>query len=112
MQYLIQIYSDDDVWEKLSADQQAAVSAEYMQINEDAGVRGGAQLQSADTATTVRVQDGSTLTTDGPFAETKEALGGYWVFEGDDLDAAVAFAARIPAARLGGAIEVRPLVSR
>jgi hypothetical protein len=75
-------------------------------------VTGGAQLQPPDTATTVRVQDGRTLTTDGPFAETKEALGGYYMFEADDLDAAIELAARIPAARLGGAIEVRPLVAR
>ena len=111
MQYLIQIFSDENVWETLSEEQRTAISAEYMQLNEDAGVRGGAQLQPADTATTVRVQDSRTLTTDGPFAETKEAIAGYWVLEADDLDDAVAFAARIPAARLGGAVEVRPLVS-
>ena len=63
-----------------------------------------------ETATTVRVQDGQTLTTDGPFVETKEALGGYLIFEADDLDAAIELAARIPAARLGGAVEVRPIV--
>ena len=73
---------------------------------------GGAQLQPPATATTVRVQDGRTLTTDGPFAETKEALGGYYLLEASDLDAAIELAARIPAARLGGAIEVRPLVER
>jgi hypothetical protein len=113
MQYLIQIYSNgNSVWEELSEDQQAAVTQEYMKLNEDAGVRGGAQLQPPETATTVRVEDGRTLTTDGPFADTKEVLGGYWVLEADDLDAAVDFAARIPAARLGGAVEVRPLVSR
>src|SRR5947209_4034981 len=105
MQYLIQIYNDENVWETLSEEQQTAISAEYMKLNEDAGVRGGAQLEPADTATTVRVQDSRTLTTDGPFAETKEAIAGYWVLEADDLDGAVAFAARIPAARLGGAVE-------
>ena len=68
------------------------------------------QLQSPDTATTVRVQDGKTLTTDGPFAEIKEAIGGYLLFEADDLDAAIELASRIPAARMGGAIEVRPIV--
>ncbi len=68
------------------------------------------QLAEPDTATTVRVEDGETLTTDGPFVATKEALGGYLVFEADDLDAAIELAARIPAARLGGAIEVRPVV--
>ena len=70
----------------------------------------GLGLAEPQTATTVRVQDGQTLTTDGPFVETKEALGGYLIFEADDLDAAIELAARIPAARLGGAIEVRPVV--
>ncbi len=72
----------------------------------------GAQLQSADTATTVRVEGGRTLTTDGPFPESREVLGGYYLLEADDLDTAIEIAARIPAARLGGAIEVRPLVER
>ncbi len=76
------------------------------------GVTGGAQLQPPTTATTVRVEDGKTLTTDGPFAETKEVLGGYYLVEADDLDAAIELAARIPAARMGGAVEVRPLVER
>ena len=70
----------------------------------------GAPIQPAETATTVRVQDGQTLTTDGPFIETKEALGGYYLLEADDLDGALEVAARIPAARFGGAIEVRPVV--
>ena len=70
----------------------------------------GLGLAEPQTATTVRVQNGQTLTTDGPFVETKEALGGYLIFEADDLDAAIELAARIPAARLGGAIEVRPVV--
>ena len=67
-------------------------------------------MQPPDTATTVRVQDGKTLTTDGPFVEMKEALGGYLFFEADDLDAAIELASRVPAARLGGAIEVRPIM--
>jgi hypothetical protein len=66
-------------------------------------------MQDPGTATTVRVQDGRTLTTDGPFAAVKEALGGYLFLEADDLDAAIELAARVPAARLGGAVEVRPL---
>jgi hypothetical protein len=69
-------------------------------------------MANPDTATTVRVQDGQTLTTDGPFVEIKEAIGGYLFFEADDLDAAIELASRIPAARLGGAIEVRPVVER
>ena len=70
----------------------------------------GLQLQPPETATTVRVQDGKTLTTDGPFVEIKEAIGGYLIFEADDLDAAIELASRIPAASMGGAIEVRPIV--
>ena len=67
-------------------------------------------MQAPETATTVRVQDGETLTTDGPFAAVKEALGGYFFLEADDLDAEIELAARVPAARMGGAVEVRPLV--
>ena len=73
------------------------------------GVTPGLRLQPPETATTVRVQDGKTLTTDGPFVEIKEAIGGYLIFEADDLDAAIELAARIPAASMGGAIEVRPI---
>jgi hypothetical protein len=113
MQYLIQVYSAAaDEWENLSEEEQQGVTAEYMGVMQTPGITGGAQLQDPETATTVRVQDGRTLTTDGPFAETKEALGGYYLFEAADLDAAIELAARIPAARLGGAVEVRPLVER
>jgi hypothetical protein len=114
MQYLVQIFTGESIeaWERLSEPEQEAITQEYYAISSAPGVTGGAQLQPPDTATTVRVQDGRTLTTDGPFAETKEALGGYYMFEADDLDAAIELAARIPAARLGGAIEVRPLVAR
>ena len=69
----------------------------------------GVGMAAPETATTVRVQDGKTLTTDGPFVDTKEAVGGYFIFEADDLDAAIEIASRVPAARLGGAIEVRPV---
>ena len=85
-------------------------TADYQAINETPGVTPGHQMQPPETATTVRVQDGKTLTTDGPFVEIKEAIGGYLFFEGDDLDAAIELASRIPAARMGGAIEVRPFV--
>jgi hypothetical protein len=114
MRYLLQIYSSDAPaqWEGLSEDEQNAILGEYFAISNAPGVTGGAQLQPPTTATTVRVQDGRTLTTDGPFPETKEALGGYYLFEAEDLDAAIELAARIPAARLGGAVEVRPLVER
>jgi hypothetical protein len=96
-------------WARLSEDEQNAVYADYKAINENPGVSPGVQMQPPETATTVRVEGGKTLTTDGPFVETKEALGGYLFFEADDVDAAIELAARIPAARMGGAIEVRPL---
>jgi hypothetical protein len=96
-------------WATLSKEEQRAVYADYQAVNETAGVTPGYGLQPPETATTVRVQDGTTLVTDGPFVETKEALGGYLIFEADDLDAAIELAARIPAARLGGAVEVRPI---
>jgi hypothetical protein len=116
MKYMLLIHQGDaptprdpDAWERLSEDEQNAVYSDYKAINETPGVSPGLQLQPPDTATTVRVEDGKTLTTDGPFVATKEALGGYLVFEADDIDAAIELAARIPAARLGGAIEVRPI---
>ena len=114
MQYILQIYSNDSVgsYERLSEDEKQAVMGEYFAISGAPGVTGGAQLQPAATATTVRVEDGRTLTTDGPFPETKEALGGYYLYEADNLDAAIELAARIPAARLGGVVEVRPVVER
>jgi hypothetical protein len=99
-----------DEWATLSEDEQKAVYADYQAINETPGVTPGLGLDVPETATTVRVQDGKTLTTDGPFVEIKEAIGGYLLFEADDLDAAIELASRIPAARLGGAIEVRPIV--
>jgi len=114
MKYMLQIYSGDarTEFDNLSEDQQKAIYGEYLAISEAPGVTDGNQLQPGETATTVRVQDGKTLTTDGPFVETKEALGGYYLFEADDLDAAIELASRIPAARMGGAVEVRPIVER
>jgi hypothetical protein len=102
-------YSPDE-WGRLSEDEQGAVYSAYKSINETPGVSPGVQMQPPETATTVRVQDGKTLTTDGPFVTVKEALGGYLFFEADDLDAAIELASRIPAARMGGAVEVRPVV--
>jgi hypothetical protein len=97
-----------DAWEHLSQEEQGAVYAAYQALNETPGLTPGVRMQPPDTATTVRVQDGKTLTTDGPFVEIKEAIGGYAILEADDLDAAIELAARIPPARLGGAIEIRP----
>jgi hypothetical protein len=102
---------DPDAWNALSQEEQGAIYADYQAINQTPGVTpGDVRMGPPETATTVRVQDGNTLTTDGPFVEMKEALGGYFFYEADDLDAAIALAARVPAARLGGAVEVRPLV--
>ena len=115
MKYMLLIHQGStplpgtDEWEGLSDDEKGAVYGAYQAINETPGVTSGAQMQPPETATTVRVQDGKTLTTDGPFAEMKEALGGYLFFEADDLDAAIELAARVPAASMGGAIEVRPI---
>src|SRR5688572_10631207 len=99
-------------WRRLSEDEQKAVYADYQAINETPGVSPGVQMEAPEAATTVRVEDGKTLTTDGPFVAIKEALGGYLFFEADDLDAAIELAARIPAARMGGGVEVRPIVER
>jgi hypothetical protein len=99
-----------DEWARLSQDEQNAVFSAYKEINETPGVSPGVQMQSPETATTVSVKDGKTLTTDGPFVAVKEALGGYFFFEADDLDAAIELASRVPAARMGGAVEVRPVV--
>ena len=101
-----------DAWDRLSDEERGAVFAGYQAVNETPGMTPGQQLQPPETATTVRVQDGRTLATDGPFVEIKEAVGGYCFFEADDLDAAIELAARIPAARMGGAVEVRPIVER
>ncbi len=114
MKYVLLIHHGDSplpgtpAWEGLSEDEQKAIYADYGAINKTPGVTPGLPLGLAENATTVRVQNGKTLTTDGPFVAVKEALGGYFVFEADDLDAAIELASRIPAARLGGAIEIRP----
>jgi hypothetical protein len=116
MKYMLLIHQGttplpgSEEWESLSEAEKGAVYGAYKAVNETPGFRPGDQMQPPETATTVRVQDGQTLTTDGPFAEIKEAIGGYCFFEADDLDAAIELAARIPAASMGGAIEVRPLV--
>jgi hypothetical protein len=99
-------------WEALPDEDKQAVYRDYGTLNQTPGVTPGVQMAGPDTATTVRVQDGRTLTTDGPFAEIKEAVGGYLFYEGDDLDAAIEVASIIPAARMGGGIEIRPLVER
>jgi len=116
MKYMLLIQQGDtptppsEEWDRLSEDEQRAVYTAYQAINETPGVTPGVHMQPAETATTVRVQDGRTLTTDGPFVAVKEALGGFLIYEADNLDAAIELAARVPAASRGGAVEVRPLV--
>jgi hypothetical protein len=112
VRYALLINSKPGSWEALSEQEQAAVSDEYMAIGNEPACAGGAQLQGPETATTVRVQDGQILTTDGPFADTKEVFGGYFLFDADDIDKVLDVAARIPAARMGGSVEVRPIVER
>jgi hypothetical protein len=114
MKYLLQVYLNDAMaeLEKLPEDEQRSIYGEYLAISQITGVRDANQLQPPATATTVRVHGDRTLTTDGPFADTKEPLGGYYLFEADDLDAAIELASRIPAARMGGAVEVRPVVEQ
>jgi len=116
MKYLLLIHQGDaptprdpEAWAKLSEEEQNRVFADYQALNQTPGVTPGLQMQGPEAATTVRVEDGQTLATDGPFVTVKEALAGWLVYDADDLDAAIELAARIPAARLGGAIEVRPL---
>jgi hypothetical protein len=96
-------------WERLSEDEQQRVSADYQAISSTSGVTPGVWMEPPELATTVRVEGGRTLTTDGPFVAVKEALGGFLFYDADDLDAAIELASRIPAARLGGAVEIRPL---
>jgi hypothetical protein len=114
MRYLLQIYSDGtrEAMERLPADEQQAIVDEYLAVGRSPEVVGGARLQPVDTATTVRVQGGETLLTDGPFVDAKEHVGGFVLVEAPDLDAAIDIAARLPAARMGGAVEVRPVMER
>ncbi len=113
MRYLLLIYSNEAAGAQASqAEQEAVMGAYWAFTNEvnEAGVNlGGEALQPTSTATTVRVRDGKTLTTDGPFAETKEQLGGYYIIKADNLDEAIAWAAKIPGAQIGS-VEVRPIV--
>jgi hypothetical protein len=114
MRYLLQNYPGRSVeaFERLPAEEQQAIVDEYLAIRQEPGVIGGERLQPVETATTVRVRNGEVLLTDGPFIDAKEHVGGFILVDVDDLDAAVAIAARIPAARMGGSVEVRPLAER
>jgi hypothetical protein len=111
MEFLALIHEDKNGWEGLSEDEQQAVIRRYMDFSARGEVVGGAELQTTDSATTVRVRDGDRVVTDGPYAETKEALGGLFILECDSIDEACRLAAEIPAAE-HGAIEVRPVYVR
>ena len=115
MKYVMVIYQgttptpDSQEWASKSEEEQKQVYADYQALNQIPGVTPGPPMGLPENATTVRVQNGRTLTTDGPFVGMKEAVGGMFVLEADDLDAAIEVATRVPAARLGGAIEIRPV---
>jgi hypothetical protein len=112
MQYLLMIYQNEAEYAKIEATPSQTMSPEYQAFTQSiissGNYKGGDRLQPTTTATTVRVRDGKILTTDGPFAETREQLGGYYMIEAKNLDEAIGIAARIPSARLGS-IEVRPI---
>lgn len=110
MRYALLINERPGSYDGLSADDLTALTAEYLALRRDSRVLGGEALQTPDTATTVRAADGELLLTDGPFADTKEIFGGFYIVEAADLDGALELAARIPALRQGGSVEVRPLV--
>ncbi|MEP6618856.1 MAG: YciI family protein [bacterium] len=114
MRYLCLLYGDERLWETMSKDESDAIRAEYFalttSITDSGHYIGGNPLQPTATATTVRVRNGSIGTTDGPFAETKEQLGGYYLIEARDLDDALQVAMRIPGAR-SGSVEVRPIAA-
>ena len=109
MRYALLIYGGGD-WGALTEEERQQQLQEYGALAQSPQTQGGADLGDLSRATTVRVDNGKTLTTDGPFAETKEYLGGFYLIEADNLDEAIEFAAKIPAARTGGTIEVRPVV--
>ena len=112
MQYLLLIYHNETQWENLSPPQHASIYQEYRDLIQSLAAAGkyiaGDELKPTTTATTVRVRDGRQTITDGPFAETKEQLAGYFLVNGSDLDEAIAIAAQIPSAR-DGSIEIRPV---
>ena len=113
MKYLCLIYEDEKLWEQMAEEDSQKVFGEYAAFNEETGksghLLGGHALQPTQTATTIRVRGGKASTTDGPFAETKEQLGGYYLIEARDLNDAIQVAGRIPGAKLG-CVEVRPIM--
>lgn len=112
MQYALLIYSKPGAIESLSPAEREALSAEYYALRDEPGMLSGAGLQPVTTATTIRLADGKPLVTDGPFADTKEVFGGFYLLEADNLDQATEVAARIPVLRLGGTVEIRPTLGK
>ena len=110
MKYMLLVYDDPANWADITEEQMKGLYAEYAAVSNDPATIDSAQLAPTDTAKTVRIRNGETLATDGPFAETKEHLGGYYLVDADSIEDAVDLAAKIPSARLGGSVEVRPVV--
>ena len=113
MEYLALVYGKPDAWDAMPASARAAADAGYLAVARDAEAAGAlvdaAELESTAAATSVRVRNGEAMITDGPYAEVKESLGGYYLFSCDSMEEAIAWAAKIPAAWHGGAIEIRPI---
>ena len=101
--------NDEEAWAKVPEEERQAITDTWQEISQTPGVTPGMRITAPGAATTVRVDDGKTLTTDGPFASVKEAVGGWLLYEADDLDAAIELAARIPSASQGGGVEIRPI---
>jgi hypothetical protein len=112
VQYALLIYNTPGAMESLSPSEQESLRTEYYALRDEPGMLGGAGLQPVTTATTIRLADGKPLVTDGPFADTKEVFGGFYLVEAEDLDHAIEVATRIPVLRLGGTIEVRPVLGK
>jgi hypothetical protein len=110
MEYALLVHEKPGAYDGLSDEERQAVLGEYWTLRDDPRVVAGAALHPVETVTTVRVHDGGTLVTDGPFADTKEVFAGWYVIEADDIDAAIEIASRCPAARFGGSVEVRPVL--
>jgi hypothetical protein len=112
MKYALLVYNKPGTLEELGEQERATVSGQYYAVSEASGIVGGEQLEPATTATTIRVDDGQTLTTDGPFADTKEVFAGFYMLEADHIDRAIEVASQIPATWMGGSVEIRPVVER
>ena len=110
MQYMLLVYDTPGAWPELTEEEMGAVYSEYAAVSQNKVTKHGAQLKGTEEAKTVRIKDGQTLVTDGPFAETKETLGGYYLVEAGSIGEATKLAEQIPSARFGGSIEVRPIV--